>query len=54
MLVIYNQDGTIDLLATRECLEGNLSEADMEEELEPITQRSPGNHKQQAYEEVWK
>lgn len=55
MVVIYNQNGTIDLMATREIREGNLTEEDMEDMLEeePETVRSMPNYPQTAYEEFW-
>lgn len=49
MIIIYNQNGTVDLAATRECLLGNPTEEDLEEagELRPMPKAKS------AYEEFW-
>lgn len=55
MIIIYNANGTVDLCATREAREGNLTEADMEDMLEeaPETERAPSSYPKSAAEEFW-
>lgn len=55
MIIIYNQNGTVDLSATRECLLGNPCEEDLDQdgELEDFSPAKEEEDSETDYQEFW-